>query len=147
MITPLAGFAAATSSRESDPSIMDRHHVRTPLLAIALVLMHVVAAGVEPAQVADAPPAAAAGAPSRAGSLRPYQAPIAVPSAAGQIRVPTLAAPTITVRPVPAPTFTGRCDSAGCWNSDGTRANAVGGALERPDGRACQDVGGVLQCP
>ncbi|MCZ4316273.1 hypothetical protein O4H66_22975 [Comamonadaceae bacterium G21597-S1] len=126
---------------------MDRHDLRTPLLAIALVLAGAGAAGAEPAQAADAPPAAAASAPSRAGSPRPYQAPIVVPSAAGQIRVPTLPAPTITVRPVPPPTFTGRCDSAGCWNSDGTRANAIGGALVRPDGRVCQDVGGVLQCP
>lgn len=102
-------------------------------------------------QVDAAVPAAAApasrAAPTRGGAPRPYQPPIQVPSAAGQIRSPTLPAPAITVTPVPRPTFTGNCDSTGCWGSDGTRANAVGGALVRPDGRMCQDVGGVLQCP
>lgn len=92
-------------------------------------------------------PAVAASAPSRGGAPRLYQAPITVPSAAGQIRAPTLTSPTITIDPVPRPTFTGNCDSAGCWGSDGTRSNAIGGALVRPDGRFCQDVGGVLQCP
>ncbi len=143
MITPLFRLAGATSSRGTDPSIMYGYSLRTSLLAITLVLAHAGAPGAEPAQV----PAASASAPARAGSPRPYQAPIAVPSAAGQIHVPTLPAPTIAVNPVPPPTFTGRCDSAGCWNSDGTRVNAIGGALVRPDGRACQDVGGVLQCP
>ncbi len=150
MITPLFRFTGATYSRGSDPSIMHVSPPRTPLLAIALVLSHAGAPAAPPTQPADtgaATPAAAASAPARGGSPRPYQAPITVPSAAGQIRVPALPAPTITVDPVPPPTFTGRCDSTGCWNSDGTRANAIGGALVRPDGRVCQDVGGVLQCP
>lgn len=92
-------------------------------------------------------PATSASAPSRGGAPRPYRAPIAVPSAAGQISAPALPSPIITIDPAPRPTFTGHCDSSGCWGSDGTRTNAVGGALVRPDGRICQDVGGVLQCP
>ena len=56
----------------------------------------------------------------------------------------------------PNPTFEGRsahhakhpgCDDSGCWGSDGTRYNAIGGALVRPDGRACQNLGGVMSCP
>ncbi len=71
----------------------------------------------------------------------------AVPSVAGQIQALRLAAPIITVAPSPAPRFSSTCDSSGCWGSDGTRYNAIGGALVRPDGRMCQNVGGVMQCP
>lgn len=109
---------------------------------------------VAPSVVAPAPAqasasAASAAASSRGGSPRPYQAPIQVPSAAGQIRSQTLPAPApaIGVTPTAPPTFTGNCDSSGCWSSDGTRTNAIGGALVRPDGRMCQSVGGVMQCP
>lgn len=119
------------------------------MVTLALLLAAAPAAGQQHVDAA-APPAAAPAshaAPARGGAPRPYQPPIQVPSAAGQIRAPTLPAPAITVTPVPRPTFTGNCDSTGCWGSDGTRTNAVGGALVRPDGRMCQDVGGVLQCP
>jgi len=90
---------------------------------------------------------ASASAPSRGGAPRPYQAPIQVPSAAGRIESPSLPAPVIGITPVAPPTFSGQCDSTGGWGSDGTRYNAVGGALVRPDGRMCQIVGGVMQCP
>jgi hypothetical protein len=83
----------------------------------------------------------------RQDSPTPYSAPIPVPSAAGQIAVPRLAPPHVTINPVPAPAFTSSCDSGGCWGSDGTRYNAVGGALVRPDGKTCQSVAGVMQCP
>lgn len=83
----------------------------------------------------------------RQGSPTPYSAPISVPSAAGQITVPRLAPPNVTINPAPAPTFTSSCDSGGCWGSDGTRYNAVGGALVGPDGKTCQSVAGVMQCP
>lgn len=96
----------------------------------------------EPAWAATSAPA-----PARGGAPRPYQAPIQVPSAAGQITSPDLRAPTITVTPAPRPTFSANCDSTGCWGSDGTRYNAVGGALVRPDGRMCQNIGGVMSCP
>lgn len=92
--------------------------------------------------------AASAPAPNRGGGApRPYRAPIQVPSAAGQITSPALPAPPITVTPAPRPTFSTTCDNTGCWGSDGTRYNAIGGALVRPDGSMCQNVGGVMQCP
>ena len=86
-------------------------------------------------------------APSRINTPTPYSAPVAVPSAAGQISVPRLTPPNIDVTPSPAPAFSASCDSGGCWGSDGTRYNTVGGALVRPDGKGCQSVAGVLQCP
>ncbi len=101
------------------------------------------ASAIAPAASAPTP----ASAPARTAARRAYQAPIQVPSAAGQIRSPTLPAPAITVTPVPPRTFSGTCDSTGCWGSDAIRYNAVGGALVRPDGRTCQNVGGVMQCP
>jgi hypothetical protein len=99
------------------------------------------------APVGAAPTATAASAAARAGSPTPYSAPLAVPSAAGQIPPLRLASPVISVTPSPAPRFAASCDSSGCWGSDGTRYNAIGGALVRPDGKMCQDVGGVMQCP
>ena len=93
------------------------------------------------------PPAAPGSAATRSGSPTPYSPPLAVPSVAGQIQPLRLAAPAIAVVPSPAPRFSSTCDSSGCWGSDGTRYNAIGGALVRPDGRMCQNVGGVMQCP
>jgi hypothetical protein len=58
-----------------------------------------------------------------------------------------VSAPAVTVTPPAQPSFVGNCDSTGCWGSDGTRYNAIGGALVRPDGRMCQNSGGVVQCP
>ncbi len=91
-------------------------------------------------------PRSTASAPSRGGSPTPYQAPIVVPSAAGTIAPLRLPTPSIVVTPPTPPSFTGNCDSAGCWGSDGTRYNAIGGSLVRPDGRMCQNIGGVMQC-
>lgn len=103
------------------------------------------AAGASPAVAAPAAPVASA--PARGGAPRPYRPPIQVPSAAGQIPPQTLPELAAGI-PLPTrPTFTGHCDNTGCWGSDGTRYNAVGGALVRPDGRMCQNVGGVVQCP
>lgn len=92
-------------------------------------------------------PRSAASAATRGGSPTPYRAPIAVPSAAGAIKPLQLPSPTIVIAPPTPPSFTGTCDSAGCWGSDGTRYNAIGGSLVRPDGRMCQNMGGVMQCP
>ncbi len=105
-------------------------------------------AGAQAPPIAE-PASAAASAPAsvRGGAPRPYRAPIQVPSAAGQITSPDLRAPVITVTPTPRPTFSANCDNTGCWSSDGTRYNAVGGALVRPDGRMCQNIGGVMLCP
>lgn len=83
----------------------------------------------------------------RGGSPRPYIEPILVPSAAGQIAPLRQPSPTIQITPPAAPTFSSACDSTGCWGSDVTRYNAVGGSLVRPDGRTCQNVGGVISCP
>lgn len=116
-------------------------------LAMALATAPAMGQKLADAAAPTAASPASSAAPTRGGAPRPYQPPIQVPSAAGQIRVPNLPVPAVTVTPVPRPTFTGHCDSTGCWSSDGTRTNAVGGALVRPDGRMCQDVGGVLQCP
>lgn len=123
------------------------------MVTVTMLLASAPSAGQERQQADAAAPAASAPAasrtaPSRGGTPHPYLRPIQVPSAAGQIPPsPSLTAPTMTVTPVPRATFTGTCDNTGCWGSDGVRTNAVGGALVRPDGRMCQDVGGVLQCP
>jgi hypothetical protein len=122
---------------------------RSVMASIAVLLSCTGLLAAEP-ESAAAPAVAApasASAPSRGGAPRPYQAPIQVPSAAGQIRTPALPAPAVGITPAAPPTFTGTCDSSGCWGSDGTRYNAIGGALVRPDGRLCQNVGGVMQCP
>ena len=94
-----------------------------------------------------APVAPAASSDMRGGSPRPYIPPIVVPSAAGQIEPLRQPPPTIRITPPATPSFSSGCDSTGCWGSDGTRYNAVGGSLVRPDGRACQNVGGVISCP
>lgn len=93
------------------------------------------------------PPATPASASYRGGSPTPYSAPVSVPSVAGQIQPLRLPSPAVSVTPQPAPSFSSNCDSSGCWGSDGTRYNAAGGALVRPDGTMCQNVGGTLQCP
>ena len=92
-------------------------------------------------------PRGGASASLRGGSPTPYQAPIIVPSAAGNIAPLRLSTPNTVVTPPTPPNFTGACDSAGCWGADGTRYNAIGGSLVRPDGRMCQNVAGVMQCP
>lgn len=103
---------------------------------------------------ADPEPNRAASAPARSASAAtkarppPYLVPLEVPSAAR--RLPPAGVAPLPV-PVPAaplpPVFTSVCDSSGCWGSDGSRTNAAGGMLVRPDGRICQNVAGVLQCP
>ena len=118
------------------------------LVLVATVLMLI--GGTCYAQDAPAkvkPPATPASATTRGGSPTPYGTPVAVPSAAGQIQPLQSHAPAISFTTPPAPNFSSNCDSSGCWGSDGTRYNAIGGALLRPDGRMCQNVGGVMQCP
>lgn len=102
--------------------------------------------GADLGRSAASQPQAAASATSRGGSPTPYQAPIVVPSAAGTIVSPRLSLPGVVITPPSTTSFTGNCDSAGCWGSDGTRYNMVGGSLVRPDGRMCQNIGGVMQC-
>jgi hypothetical protein len=121
-------------------------HWKTRTLMVVLVLM--LAGGACQAQeTTDGMPQAAAPQALRGGSPSPYVPPVSVPSVAGQIQPLQLPAPTITVTPTPAPTFSSGCDSAGCWGSDGTRYNAVGPTLVRPDGRNCQIVAGAVSCP
>jgi len=122
--------------------------MRTAVVTVVLLLLCIGSrAGQQAAEVASPASAPAkAPVPARGGSPNPYRAPIQVPSAAGQIQSPALPEPSVNVTPVARPTFAGTCDSTGCWGSDGTRYNAVGGSLLRPDGRMCQNVGGVMQC-
>ncbi len=94
-----------------------------------------------------AKPSKPTGSASRGGSPSPYITPIVVPSAAGQIAAQRLSIPAIPVTPALTPTFSSGCDSTGCWGSDGTRYNAIGGSLVRPDGRICQSIAGVMTCP
>jgi hypothetical protein len=121
-------------------------HWKTRTLMVVLVLM--LAGGLCQAQdTTEGMPQASASQALRGGSPSPSIPPVSVPSVAGQIPPLRLSAPTITVTPTPAPTFSSGCDSAGCWGSDGTRYNTVGPTLVRPDGRNCQIVAGVVSCP
>ncbi len=95
---------------------------------------------------APTPADPAVSAPTRGAAPTPYRTPIAVPSAAGSIAPLQLPMPSIVVTPPTPPSLAGSCDSAGCWGTDGTRYNALGGSLVRPDGRMCQNVGGAMQC-
>lgn len=46
------------------------------------------------------------------------------------------------------PKVTSTCDRGGCWGTDGTRYNAVGGnRVLGPNGVPCRVVGATLQCP
>ena len=112
---------------------------------VAVGLTVALAAGVSLGDQA-APAATAASAPATA-RPSPYRNPIEVPSAAdlGRAAPAGPAPPATEMRPVPA--FTASCDSSGCWGSDGTRYNALGGMLVGPDGKLCRDVAGALQCP
>ncbi len=117
------------------------------VFASALLLAGVWAyAQSEVAPVAPSPPRPAPAA-SRSGAPAPYSAPVSVPSAAGQIGASRIPVPNVTVNVPPRPAFTSSCDSGGCWGSDGARYNSVGGSLVSPNGKICQSVGGVLQCP
>ena len=116
------------------------------MVATVLLLMGE-SCGAQVAPAAAQAPATPVSAATRGASPTPYRAPVTVPSAAGQIQPLRLPSPTLSVTPPPAPSFSSGCDSSGCWGSDGTRYNAIGGALVRPDGRMCQNVGGVMQCP
>ena len=120
---------------------------RKILLVTAMLMLIDGACHAQNAQCADEAPATPASAPQRGGSPTPYSAPVTVPSAAGRIEPLRLPSPTLSVTPPIAPSFSSNCDSSGCWGSDGTRYNAVGGALVRPDGKMCQNVGGVMSCP
>lgn len=59
-----------------------------------------------------------------------------------EITLPRINVPNFSVNPTPGPAFTSSCDSAGYWGSDGTRYNAAGGALVRPDGKTYQRITG-----
>jgi hypothetical protein len=49
--------------------------------------------------------------------------------------------------PVPQPTVITNCDTAGCWENVGNRYNkAAGDRYFRGDGKACQGVGGSMNC-
>ncbi|MEO8856899.1 MAG: hypothetical protein ABI343_07890 [Burkholderiaceae bacterium] len=112
---------------------------------IALVLLATACAvsrADEPSSAGQSPATAA----SRLNTPTPYSAPIEVPSAAGQIRLPPVPAPQIRVQPPAQPTFSSSCDSTGCWDSDGKRYDSSSGSLLRSDGRSCQNLGGVMQC-
>jgi len=117
------------------------------LLVAAMLMLIDGACRAQDALSAIEPSTTPASAAQRGGSPTPYRPPVSVPSAAGQIQPLRLPSPTLSVTPPPAPSFLSTCDSSGCWGSDGTRTNAVGGALIRPDGKMCQNVGGTLQCP
>ena len=121
---------------------------RIKLVMVATVLMLMAETyGAQVAPAVAAAPATPASATTRGASRTPYIPPVTVPSVAGQIQPLRLPSPTISVTSPTAPSFSSGCDSSGCWGSDGTRYNAIGGALVRPDGRMCQNVGGVMQCP
>jgi hypothetical protein len=123
---------------------MPRWKTRTLLVLFAFMAI----SGVCLSQVDEAPrPSTPASSASRGGSPSPYIAPIVVPSAAGQITPLRPSVPAIPLTTAPAPTFSSACDSTGCWGSDGTRYNAIGGSLVRPDGRNCQSISGVMTCP
>tara|TARA_R110002049_G_scaffold188251_7_gene356610 strand:- start:3013 stop:3474 length:462 start_codon:yes stop_codon:yes gene_type:complete len=49
--------------------------------------------------------------------------------------------------PAPQPTVITNCDTAGCWDNLGNRYNkAAGDTYFRSDGKACQGVGGSMNC-
>lgn len=125
---------------------MPRWKTKTLLVLIAFMAI----SGACLAQAGDKAtpfPSTPASSASRGGSPTPYMPPIVVPSAAGQIAPQRPSSLVVPVTPAPTPTFSSGCDSTGCWGSDGTRYNAIGGSLVRPDGRVCQSIGGVMSCP
>ena len=118
----------------------------TTIVLVGMLLPAPAGADPEPNRAASAPARAASAAPKTRPS--PFRVPLEVPSAARR-RPPIGVAPlpvTVPAAPLP-PVFTSVCDSSGCWGSDGSRTNAAGGMLVRPDGKICQNVAGVLQCP
>jgi hypothetical protein len=147
-VQPRGTFAADSglTNKEIQMRPIPTWKVKIVLVAAMLMLIGGVCRG-QDAPSAAAPPATPASATNRGGAPTPYRAPMSVPSAAGQIQPLRLPSPTVSVAPTPAPSFSSTCDSSGCWGSDGTRYNAAGGALLRPDGKICQNVGGTLQCP
>lgn len=115
-------------------------NAKAACIAMALVF------GADRAIADGAPTPVAAASEPAARRPPPYRSPIPVPSAA-RIDLPALVGPAVAPGVAPAPAFTSTCDSSGCWSSDGTRYNAAGGMLARPDGKICRDVAGVMQCP
>ncbi|HQX58219.1 MAG TPA: hypothetical protein PLY50_01625 [Burkholderiaceae bacterium] len=124
---------------------MPNWKTRTLMVVLALMLAGGVCQAQDAAMAGN--PSAPASSAQRSGTPSPYSPPVVVPSVAGQIQPLRLPSPTITITPAPTPSFSSNCDGSGCWGSDGTRYNAIGGALVRPDGRVCQNVGGVMSCP
>ena len=132
---------ASTVNAICKPMLYKKITLRNVVIGLTFALAAGVGLGDQAAPAATAASAAATARPS------PYRNPIAVPSAADMGRAaPAGPAPPATEMR-PAPTFTASCDSSGCWGSDGTRYNAVGGMLTRPDGKICRDVAGAMQCP
>lgn len=58
---------------------------------------------------------------------------------------PALSAPAPTVPAPPALVTVTSCDATGCWTSNGTYLNRVGGALAGPSG-VCTATASVLSC-
>lgn len=56
-------------------------------------------------------------------------------------------APPVQHQATPPPSHITNCDSAGCWDNQGGRYNkAAGSTYFRQDGKACQSIGGQMQC-
>jgi hypothetical protein len=84
-------------------------------------------------------------------SLRMKHAQMERDAARGVSGSPTLkepAAPSTAVpMAVPPPPVITNCDSSGCWDTVGNRYNkAAGETYFRSDGKACQGIGGNMQC-
>lgn len=114
--------------------------MKTATITLVLLLSAGACVGGETPVTAEPAPTPARVAPPA------YRSPISVPSAA-RFEQPRLLEPKVHINIAPSPPFTSHCDSTGCWGSDGTRYNAAGGMLLRPDGRMCREVAGVMQCP
>lgn len=69
--------------------------------------------------------------------------PVGMPPVAAP-RAPALPAAALPPAPAPLVTITS-CDATGCWTSNGTHLNRVGGALIGPQG-VCTETAGVLSC-
>jgi hypothetical protein len=60
---------------------------------------------------------------------------------------PAFSIPAPLPIPAPQPSVITSCDSGGCWDNLGNRYNGgAGGTYFGPTG-ACQDIGGMMQCP
>lgn len=56
-------------------------------------------------------------------------------------------APPVQYQATPPPSHITDCDGTGCWDNQGGRYNkAAGSTYFRQDGKACQSIGGQMQC-